>query len=193
MKRIAILIALAGLASVSARADWVLDNDGSRLSFISTKADTVAEVHRFDSLSGTIDDAGNVNVTIDLASVDTLIPLRDDRMREMLFETDRFPTATVMAKIDPNAVKMLHGGMSTTMTVNAKLSLHGQMLDLPMDVVVAKLGDSRMLVTTVQPVVVNASQVGLVDGIEALRNVAGLPSISPAVPVNVVLSFRSGT
>jgi len=38
-------------------------------------------------------------------------------------------------------------------------------------------------------VVVNASLFNLADGVEALREIAGLPSISAAVPVSFVLSF----
>jgi len=37
---------------------------------------------------------------------------------------------------------------------------------------------------------VNASQVGLLAGIEKLRELAGLPSISPAVPVTFSLIFE---
>lgn len=190
MKRMAALIALTCLATMTAHADWSLSNDGSRVSFVSTKAGSVAEVHHFKSISGTIDAAGKVEVTIQLASVDTMIPLRDERMRDMLFEVARFPTASVMASIDPAVIDGLAAGQTTTLTVQAQLSMRGQTLAVPLELVVAKLGNSRVLVSTVQPTVVNASQVDLVAGIEALRDIAGLPSISPAVPVSVVLAFE---
>jgi hypothetical protein len=56
------------------------------LSFVSTKAGAVAEVHRFTSLRGGIDARGNVAIAIFLRSIDTLMPIRDERMRELLFE-----------------------------------------------------------------------------------------------------------
>ena len=117
-------LALACVAT-TARAEWVLDNDASRLSFVSTKAGSVAEVHRFTSLRGGIDRRGNVAVAIFLQSVDTLIPIRDERMRELLFETATFPAArNLTAVIDPAVVAALNsrngaaGGRSTPSLVS---------------------------------------------------------------------------
>ena len=191
MLRIASLVLLTGLLSATARADWSLDNTHSRLSFVTTKAGAIAEVHHFGTLSGTVDGAGNVEITIDLATVDTMIPVRDDRMRQMLFQVAQFPTATIAAKIDMVTLSGLDTGSSTMVDTDAQVSLHGQTQTVPIQLVVAKLSSSRLLVTTVQPVVVVASQFALADGVEALREVAGLPSISPAVPVSAVLSFES--
>jgi hypothetical protein len=56
---------------------------------------------------------------------------------------------------------------------------------------VAKLGRQRLLVTSERPLLLNAADVGLADGVERLREIAGLPSISPAVPVSFVLLFES--
>jgi hypothetical protein len=39
-------------------------------------------------------------------------------------------------------------------------------------------------------VIVNAANLGLADGLEKLREIAGLPSISKAVPVSFVLVFE---
>lgn len=191
MRKIATLIALTCLVAGTANADWMVNNDASRLSFVSTKAGTVAEVHTFKELTGRIEENGHVDITIHLASVDTMIPLRDERMREMLFETASFPTASVLATVDMAEINAIAPGTSKTMTVNAELRLHGQTVNLPLDLVVAKLSRSRLLVATLKPVIVNAGQVGLEAGIEALRDVAGLPSISPAVPVSLVLGLDS--
>ena len=58
----------------SANAHWSLDNAASTLSFVTVKAEHVAEVHTFDVLSGSIDDAGEVKIAIELASVNTMNP-----------------------------------------------------------------------------------------------------------------------
>jgi polyisoprenoid-binding protein YceI len=181
-------LALACVAT-TARAEWVLDNDTSRLSFVSTKAGSVAEVHRFTSLRGGIDHRGNVAVAIFLQSVDTLIPIRDERMRELLFETATFPAANLTAVIDPAVVAALTPGAVKQLTVNAELRIHGQVVPVVIDLVAANVGGDRLLVTSREPVIVNAAQLGLADGIERLRAVAQLPSISPAVPVTFVLQF----
>ena len=180
---------LACAASAPAAADWMLDNDSSRISFVSTKAGTAAEVHRFGTLDGRVDDDGNVTISIDLDSVDTAIPIRDERMREMLFETERYPTATLAATVDMAAVEALGPGESTTLTTEAQLMLHDTTVSLTVEIAVARLGQSRIMVASQKPMIVNASQVGLLEGVERLREVAGLPTISPAVPVTFVLAF----
>ncbi len=121
----------------------VLDNDASRLSFVSTKAGSVAEVHRFTSLRGGIDRRGNVAVAIFLQSVDTLIPIRDERMRELLFETATFPAANLTAVIDPAVVAALTPGTVQQVKINAELSIHGQVVPVVVDLVAANVGDNR--------------------------------------------------
>lgn len=191
MIRIISLASVAALVALPAHAGWILANDASRVSFVTIKADQIAEVHRFRSVDGTIDDAGNAQVTIDLASVDTLIPIRDQRIREILFEVAKFPSATLTGKVDMAALDALADGQTTTIGVEGSLAMNGETLLLTIEFHVARLSDSRIVASTLQPVVVNASQVALVDGVEALREIAGLPTISPAVPVTAVLTFES--
>lgn len=189
MKQFTFIALLALLLGGPARADWMLNGDASTVSFVSTKAINVAEVHRFGNLSGNVDSAGQASISIDLASVNTGIELRDERMREMLFDTVNFATAAVAAKIDADAVAGLAPGESVAMAVTAMLTLHGETRELPLNLVVARLGDSRLLVVSKEPVIVNASQFRLAEGVQALQEIAGLPSISFAVPVSFVLSF----
>ncbi len=170
-------------------AAWTLDNDSSQVSFVSVKAGDAGEVHRFTEISGELSSGGNASVTIQLASVDTLIPLRDERMREMLFQTNVFPTASLSTNIDMDALNAIEPGNSMDMAANLTLDLHGQQLSLAAEMIVARLGDHRLMVSSRKPVIVNAASVDLVDGIEALREIANLPSISKAVPVSFVLTF----
>ncbi|MDH3440144.1 MAG: YceI family protein [Gammaproteobacteria bacterium] len=183
------LVSLVLFAAVPAQAHWHLDSDQSALSFVSTKAINIAEVHRFGTLSGVVDDEGQVAISIDLASVDTAIELRDERMREMLFDTAENPTAEISATIDSDALSALAPGQSTDMAVEAMLALHGTERPVTMEVVVARSGENSLLVTTKKPIIINAAEYALGDGVEALRAIAGLPSISLAVPVSFVLAF----
>ncbi len=170
-------------------AAWTLDNDSSQVSFVSVKAGDAGEVHRFTEISGELSSGGNASVTIQLASVDTLIPLRDERMRELLFQTNLFPTASLSTNIDMDALNAIEPGDSMDMAANLTLELHGQQLSLAAEMIVARLGDQRLMVSSRKPVIVNAASVDLVNGIEALREIANLPSISKAVPVSFVLTF----
>jgi len=173
-------------------AAWTLDNNSSQVSFVSVKAGDAGEVHRFTEISGELSADGNATVTIQLASVDTLIPLRDERMRELLFQTDMFPTASLSADIDMDALTALEPGGSMDIATSLTLDLHGHQILIATEMIVARLGDHRLMVSSRKPVIVSAASVDLVSGIEALREIAGLPSISKAVPVSFVLTFDEG-
>lgn len=191
MKKIVVSLLLASCAAMPTHADWVLNSDASTLSFVSTKAVNIAEVHSFAILEGTVDDDGAVRISIDLASVDTGIEIRDDRMQEMLFETGSYSRATLTATVDAAMLENLSVGESHTAAIEGQLALHGQTVPLTFEVVVTRTGESGMLVASRKPVVVNAPLFGLEAGVERLREVAGLPSISTAVPVSFVLAFEA--
>jgi polyisoprenoid-binding protein YceI len=112
MKTIQILIAATVLTAGPSLAAWTLDNDTSQVSFVSVKAGDAGEVHRFTEISGGLSADGKASVIIQLASVDTLIPVRDVRMREILFQTDLFPTASLSADIDMDALNAIAPGGS---------------------------------------------------------------------------------
>ncbi len=189
MKLTQLLIVISLIVAGPCLAAWTLDNDSSQVSFVSVKAGDAGEVHRFTEISGELSSGGKASVTIQLASVDTLIPLRDERMRELLFQTGIFPTASLSTDIDMDALNAIEPGDSMDMAANLTLDLHGQQLSLAAEMIVARLGDHRLMVSSRKPVIVNAASVDLVKGIEALREIANLPSISKAVPVSFVLTF----
>jgi len=191
MKKIVVSLLLASCASMPTHADWVLNSDASTLSFVSTKAVNIAEVHTFSMLEGTINSDGAVRISIDLASVDTGIDIRDDRMQEMLFETRSFSRATLTTTADTDMLKNLAVGESISDAIEGQLALHGQTVPLTFEVIVTRTSESGILVASRKPVVVNAPLFGLEAGVERLRVVAGLPSISTAVPVSFVLAFDS--
>ena len=187
--RVLTALALGAVLASPAYAGWTLDNDASRINFVSTKANTAAEVHTFGTLNGTVDDDGNATLSIDLNTVDTAIEIRDERMRSMLFETEQFPAATLAATVDMAVVSRLEAGDTADLTSEGQLMVHGTTSSITFDITVSRLTDDRILVASRKPVIVNASQVGLLAGVEKLREVAGLPSISPAVPVSFILAF----
>ena len=189
MKLTQLLIIISLMVAGPCFAAWTLDNDSSQVSFVSVKAGDAGEVHRFTEISGELSSGGNASVTIQLASVDTLIPLRDERMLELLFQTNLFPTASLSTNIDMDALNAIEPGDSMDMAANLTLELHGQQLSLAAEMIVARLGDHRLMVSSRKPVIVNAASVDLVNGIEALREIANLPSISKAEPVSFVLTF----
>ncbi len=184
-------LSIAVLFAGAAQAHWSLDNDASTLSFVTVKAEHVAEVHTFDSLSGTIGDDGDVEITIELASVNTLIPIRNERMQEMLFETNLFPEAKITGSINLEALTGMAAGASVARQIDFELSLHGQSVALAADVQITRTGEG-VVVSTLKPIVVQSDAFSLTAGVEKLREVAGLPSISRAVPVSFTVVFEQG-
>ncbi|RMD70674.1 MAG: YceI family protein [Gammaproteobacteria bacterium] len=171
-------------------AGWTLDNDASRLFFISIKKTHVAEVHRFRHLAGRVDDDGTARLDIDLNSVDTRVPIRDERMRTMLFETARFPRASFRTRVDAARVKGLKAGEMMRDALEGTLSLHGVEKPIHAPVVIVRLAKDRLYVASLEPVILYAPDFGLKEGIERLRQVVKLPSISFAVPVTFSLVFQ---
>jgi|TARA_B110000196_G_C21048568_1_gene616147 polyisoprenoid-binding protein YceI len=191
MKKIAFCFLLASCMATPTSASWTLDGSNSTLSFISTKAINVAEVHSFGALAGSVNDAGEVEITIDLTSVDTGIEIRDDRMQEMLFDTASFSSAVITTSVDMGLLSELAMGESSAASVGGELALHGHTVPLTFDVLITRTSESGLLVVSKQPVVISAAQFGLAEGVDSLREIAGLPSISVAVPVSFVLSFNA--
>ncbi len=183
---------VAQAAEPVAPGAWRLDGAASRLSFTSIKNNTVTEVHHFEEVSGTVDSDGNATVQIVLDSVRTGIDIRDQRMREMLFETGRFALATAQLSVDPAAVKALAPGEHRLLRTDVALDLHGLTNRLPAELRITRLDDRAWLVTSEQPLVVDATRFGLINGIDALRQVAGLQSIGSGVPVSLTLRFTGG-
>ncbi|MCL1143042.1 YceI family protein [Shewanella gaetbuli] len=190
MKKWLIVSILSVLAHPVFAANWQVDNDLSSVSFISTKKGDIAEVHKFKQVSGTLDEQGKFSLTIDLASVDTGISIRDERMQGLLFEVAQYPTLTLSASVPPKLVNDLAVGSTTVADIEATIDLHGQQQKKVFKVLVAKLSDKKFMVTSLAPVVVQAQDFGLVAGVEKLRAIAGLSSISLAVPVSFVVGLH---
>lgn len=186
------LVLLAACSQPAAQGDWVLDGSASRLNFVSIKAGDVAETHRFTDLSGSVAPGGEAELVIDLASVDTGIGIRDERMREHFFEVADFPQARITARIDLSTLAELAPGERTTLAVDATLDLHGASVPLAADVVVTDLNGTRVLVESAAPVALHVGDFGLGDGLAALQDLAGLPSITPVTPVTFSLVFERG-
>lgn len=182
------VLALA-LAAGPVIAGWTMDPTRSHLSYVSIKAKDVGEVNTFKEMAGTITDGGQVTVSMFLDSVETLVPIRNERMREFLFETTNYKEATITAKVEPAIIAELQPGQITEITAEGNLSLHGETQPMIISMQAAKLDDGTVMVASTKPLIVDAAKFGLTDGVEKLREIAGLESISHAVPVTFVMTF----
>lgn len=183
---------LAGLFALPAQAAWQLDGESSRLTFVTTKVTNVAEVNRFRSLRGSVTDDGKVQLQVPLETVDSGIALRDERLRKQLFEVEKFARAEIAAQLNIAPLLTLAAGAQMELRLPLTVTLHGHSQSYNSELLVTRLDDRRFQVVTLAPLVLNAEDFGLAAGIEALRQLAGLKSISLAVPVSAVLIFTVG-
>jgi polyisoprenoid-binding protein YceI len=191
MNRLAIVSVffLAVFCSNSVLADWNLESSTSQLSFLSIKKDTVGEVHTFKELLGSISAAGEVKISITLNSVETNIPIRNDRMKEFLFETAKFPLATAVGKLDMTKLDKVAVGEVTDWAMPLEITLHGKIQVKQLSLQVAKLSSGKIWVVTNKPLLLSTDEFELLQGVNKLKELAVLPSISSVVPVTVSLMF----
>lgn len=180
-------LALA-LASCLSHADWDLNQEASQVNFLSTKNTHKTEIHSFNKISGGINNDAKATVSIDLASVNTNIGIRDERMQKFLFNTEKFATATLTAQLDKKLLAEATQG-SKVLDVNAMLNLNGQSKPLTLKAKAIRLPNGNIEVHSLQPVLLNAKDFMLDAGIDKLKEIAKLKSISYLVPVTFNLQF----
>lgn len=185
----AIVIFLLISLPMATQAAWQLDNDASSVSFNSIKNGQVVESHYFKSINGSIE-ANQASISIDLSSVETAIGIRNERMQAMLFETGTYPVATITAILDREDVAALQSKATSTLQLPITIELHGQEANATVPVLVTRSAD-RITVSSQRPVIIQASTFKLAAGIEALRKIAGLQSITLSVPVSFSLNFEA--
>ena len=189
MFKFILTIALAVFSAMS-QANWTVDNNNSRVNFVSVKKSHIAESHHFKTVSGLLSANGKFELEIDLSSVETGIAIRNQRMLQHLFNIDKFTTANLNAQIDPAIFDSVPVGSSTTHQLTAILSLHGVSKELNLTVVVTKPTGDTLLINSLSPVIINSNDFMLTAGIDALRDLAKLANISYAVPVTFSLQLK---
>lgn len=185
-----ILVVLAGLfISLPLLADWRVDAESSRVSFIATKNARQTDVGRFYGLLGGVDAAGSVRVQIELDSLRSGSMVQDQRLRKELMETSRYAFAEVSSAVVLPRILNLAPGAQMELQLPATLSLHGVKKSLDMELMVTRLDQHRFQIVTLTPVVIDLTDFGLATALETLRSSVGLSTISLSVPVSAVLIF----
>lgn len=192
MKRVTHLACAAALMATpvfaGGHATWSSVDDASVVAFGSVKKDTVGEVHHFETVSGTVSEAGVVEVSIDLASVETNIDIRNERIGAHVFGDAT--TATLLGKIDMDEVSDLAIGDMAIVDLEGTLSFAGASVDVEAEMLVARLGEDRVLVTTADFIWLSTEDLGINAGIDKLMELAKLPGITRATPVSVRMVFE---
>lgn len=169
---------------------YTLDAQSSSLFFVSSKKVHVIETHTFTDISGEISPVGAAQVRVNLDSVDTGIDIRNERMRNVLFETSVFSEATVSLDIDMAMLDAIPIGGVIQQSISPAASLYGVDMILQTQVSITRLSADTLLVQNLTPLLLNVEDFNLAAGVEALRELAGLDVISYSVPVNFTLIFN---
>ena len=168
IKRYVASLSLAVLASAApAWAEWqVADNSG--IQFVSIKNNTIGEVSHFDMISGTVGDQGAVEVRVALDSVETNIGIRNDRMKKMLFEVGLYPEAVITAQLSEETMAAVGSSSGAAVPVVLQIDLHGQVVSKDAVLTVSATDAGGFSATTSQPILLNAAEFNLEDGVAAL-------------------------
>ncbi|WP_067519866.1 YceI family protein [Endozoicomonas ascidiicola] len=186
-----LLCLLPLLFITSAHAQWQLEKKQSKFYFTFIKASSVGTVGRFESFDAQVSkEDGKASLTIDLASLNTDIEKRDNRLRNVFFNVTKNPTANVEIHLGQNIFQRLSVGHSENERVSAKVTLNGKTRRLRENVNVTMLDQDTVLVTNTKPVLLNVEDFGLLSGIQALIDLAGVKSISTSVPITFKLLFK---
>ena len=172
-------LALGAFAPVQAQdaafaGGWKLVSDGSSLGFQSVKNDSKVEQSGFATLTGTISQTGEAQVSVALDSVDTKVDLRNVRMRFLFFETFKFPQAVITARLDPALLADLATKRRLTLALPYTLDLHGIKADRVADVTVTLISDNLVDVASVGTIPVEAQDFDLTGGITKLQEAANV-------------------
>ncbi|MCF6220076.1 MAG: YceI family protein [Robiginitomaculum sp.] len=168
---------------------WQLRGSESQLGFISVKKGTIVETNSFTDFNGTVLPDGGATIVVKLDSVETNIGIRNKRMKEHLFEIDKFPSVVIKAQLDLTQFSSLSVGERKDIEIPINISLHGHNDVMDIAMVVTRLGDNKIVVDSRTPVIIDADTFGFGAGIAKLQELAKLNVIAPEIPVMFSLVF----
>ncbi len=178
-----VLSACSPNKKISPTQSWVLNPEFSSLAIVTTKNNKVSEVSEFTKFKGSINQSNFLSIELDMTSLETNIPIRNERIGKHLFETDIYPTADIHTQLKPED---LTPGVHT---ISFDVDLHGLSGILNAEFMVFEQYGKK-IITLHKPLIVNASMFGLENGITTLKNIAKLHSIDFTVPMHIVLTFE---
>jgi len=179
------LFCLLPLLSFSAFADWQLQEPQSSVTFVSTKQTHFREVHQIQKFDVEVQNQKDVVIKLDLSSVESGIPIRNERMQKMLFDVADFRFASLKFTL-PESLDSIT--KAKQMQLKANLTIKDKTVPVSLDILITK-SHGEVVATLLKPVIIQAAQFGLKEGIDALQKIAGLKSIGYSVPVYATITL----
>jgi hypothetical protein len=175
--------AIFAASAAIADGHWVSVEGQSSVAFGSVKKDVVGEVHHFSGVKGTVGADGAVKILIDLTSLETNIDIRNERMGKHVFNAQT--SAALNGEVDMDDVSALSVGDTALTDFEGVLKLGAVEVDIEAEMLVARLADNRVLVTTADFIMLSTEDLGVNAGIDKLMELAKLPGITRITPVSV--------
>ena len=132
---------------------------------------------------------GDITIIIDLSTVETNIDIRNQRIMEHVFPKG-MATATLTGRIDRDEVNELPVGDTALVDFEGALALGGIDVDIEAEMLVARLGEDRVLVTTADFIMLSTADLGIDAGIDVLMELANLPGITRVTPISIRMIFE---
>lgn len=168
---------------------WNSVQEESRIAFGSIKKNTTGEVHHFNNVTGVVKEKGEMVLTVDLSSVETNIDIRNERMTKHVFLEGK-ATATITGQIDMDEVNSLKPGETKVLEVEVNLKFAGVENEVEANMLVARLSENRVLVSTEDFIMLSTEDLGIDAGIDQLMKLAKLPGITRVTPIAVRMVFQ---
>lgn len=179
----------AGVASPLAEG-WTVQRQASSISFTTEFSDAQRVTGFFTAVTGDIAPNGVAQFDIALDSVKTGDALQDTRLRFLVFETFKAPTARVSAQLDPSALLGLEGAGQKTLNLPIRVTLNGATHSFDAQFDVVQIGADIVSVASVAPIELSASQFGLLPGLARLERAANVV-ITPKTSVSFEMLFKA--
>ena len=185
--------------SYAAVADWNLNKQESAITYLSNKIligslFSIYEQNQFMDIDGHIGKNGQVRLVVNMKSVDTKIPIRNERIMEHVFKVSEYPQAVITLEAGKQLTdigKMAASGVQVH-EVQAELNMVGKTQMVAGEVTMTLLTPDKLLVQTVKPILLDTQGYDMGTGFEALKNIAKLFNIPTTIPVSFTLVFTRG-
>lgn len=187
MKKWLLLLLFIGASGLVKAESLQLNSEVSRLSFATVKMQYIVEPAVIAGLTGKIDETGVVTLDIPLAGIETGIGIRNERLNQLFFQSQLFPSAKVTAHV-PKSLLTTDTAVQQ-LTISAQVTLFGK--TKPMDFLVNVVKSHDVIsVATAKTVIVRAADFGIpTKNLTELAKTVGQIAISDTVPVHFSLVF----
>ncbi|EPE37636.1 hypothetical protein CF66_2342 [Candidatus Photodesmus katoptron] len=166
---------------------YQLDNSISTISYASIKKQYIVEPATITTLTGSINEEGVFQVNISPLGIDSLNPIRDKRLNELFFQSNKYPNIEVSGKVNLSEIDF----MPIKMTIPANITLLGNTKKMQIPLLIIKSKD-YLSVSSTNHIIINSDDFSIpIDNLNKLAETVGGIPISNTVPVIVNLIFKA--